>query len=209
MNSKEIDWIAVRRELSLGATMEAVGRKYGIKPSRISMRSHREGWGIKKLRQVMMGKDEGEIEAEIERVKASMKAMRKPLIREKDLEIEGVAKSVQAEVQELGRTMISGSLRVRLGFTRLLERALGYLESKSGAELAASAKALTALGQLAERVYRWDKEPPLPDPRMVPAVNISLIRTSPARLREMAKAKSGVAQAEAGWVGGQSREASG
>src|SRR5271165_1875495 len=162
MKKPTINWSAIRREVSTGESYKVVGERYGVKPSRISMKAHRENWQIRELRK-MIGK------------------------AGPAWQTEAVVKSVEAEVESLGKTMMTGSLRVRLALTRVLERALSYLEKKGDAELAAETKAIAALGQVAERVYRWDKEPPPPDPRVTPAINLALIHTAPTELRRLAK----------------------
>jgi hypothetical protein len=173
MKRPKINWSAIRREVSTGESYKVVGERYGVKPSRISMKAHRERWEIRELRK-MMGKAGPAWQTET------------------------VIKNIEAEVESLGKTMMTGSLRVRLALTRLLERALHYLETKGDAELAAETKAIAALGQVAERVYRWDKEPPPPDPRVTPAINLALVHTSPAEMRAMAKARKAEPAKDAG-----------
>ena len=86
MKKPTINWSAIRREVSTGESYKVVGERYGVKPSRISMKAHRERWEIRQLRK-MMGKAGPAWQTET------------------------VIKSIEAEVESLGKTMMTGSLR--------------------------------------------------------------------------------------------------
>jgi hypothetical protein len=92
-----------------------------------------------------------------------------------------------------------------------VERVLRELRESEGIGALTKSRCLAALAQVCERVHGWSSEPSSQELGRLKsaAVNLTLIRTSPEELRLMAKRKRVVEEAEAGGVGGQSREASG
>lgn len=162
---KEINWDAIKREVMNGEPMRSVARRHGIKSSRLYMRSQRENWRVRELRN----------------------GVNLPVRRE----TEELVRAVHTEVVAIGTRMSKLSLKCRLGLAEAAERALEGLREMDSMGLVASHKCLASMSLVCERVFQWDREPAPIDSESTKhhAINLALIRTEPAQLRAMALEK--------------------
>jgi hypothetical protein len=179
----KVNWHQVRSELLKGMTVGELSALYGIAEQTIWNRAHTEKWEL------------GKAKAAILREVAEGKEGRE----------------IEVEVERLGGRMMASSLRSKVMMAEEVEWILRRLREAGGMNELTKSRCLAALAQVCEKVHRWSSEPSSEELSRLKtaAVNLTLIRTPPERLRQMAKAKSSVAQAEAGGIGGESREASG
>jgi hypothetical protein len=160
----EETWAKIRGEIVRGTLIGEVAREYGVSVASITMRASRGKWGIRALR---------------EKEKGKQMALG-----------EEAAREIELELDEIGAGLRRSNIRTKKAIAEELERILKELK-EVGTELglASRARCLAAVTSVSERLHRWREEPVAEDPRVVPMVNLRLIKTSPAQLQAMAKAR--------------------
>jgi hypothetical protein len=159
---EKIDWEAVKAAVVGGETIRGVAARYGLKASRVSMRSTRGNW-------------KRELSEE-----------------DKQLEVrrEAVAREIEIEIEEIGERLRRRGLRTKTAIAEQIEKLMGELK-EAGPEmgLMTRSRCLANLASVCQKLYRWGEEPLPEDPRVTPAVNLALIHTSPEQLRALAHLK--------------------
>jgi hypothetical protein len=157
-------WGRIREKISRGALIKEAAEEYGVSVASITMRASREGWQIQQMR---------------DRQKGKHLALGEEVAREIELELDG-----------LGARLRGANLRSKLEIAGLTERLLKELK-EAGAEmgLMTRSRCLAHVASVCEKLYRWREEPLPEDPKIVPAINLRLIRTTPEQLRQAMLAK--------------------
>jgi hypothetical protein len=167
----KIDWECIKAAIVGGEPFRAVAERHGIKASRISMRSTREGWRIGEMRGI----------AGVPATVPGQEEWRKS----------AALVEVREEVGKHRASQFSASLAAKGSSARILERVLRYAESLPVEEILKKHQAIGGLIRAAGMLFRWQaEEPPTTEGRLnVAAVNLELIRTSPEQLRRMKEAR--------------------
>jgi phosphoglycolate phosphatase-like HAD superfamily hydrolase len=159
---ENIDWESIKAAVVAGESFRAVAQRYGLKVSRISMRSTRGKW-------------KRELNEEDKQM-----ALRR----------EEVAREIELELDEIGGRLRRSGLRSKTAIAEQIEKLLKELK-EAGSELGlmTRSRCLANVASVCEKLHRWREEPVAEDPRTVPMVNLRLIRTSPQELRALARLK--------------------
>jgi hypothetical protein len=163
----KIDWEGIKAAIVGGEPFRAVAERHGIKASRISMRSTREGWRIGEMRGIAGVPARAEGQEEWRKSAALVEA--------------------REEVGKHRASQFSASLAAKGSSARLLERVLRYVETLPVEEILARHQAIAGLIRAAGGLFWWQaEEPPTTDGRLIaPAINLALVHTSPEQLRQM------------------------
>jgi hypothetical protein len=158
-----VNWERIRLELLSGATAAAVGARYGIGAQTIRNKASRERWGVTETKVALLSE----------------------LGREK-------AKEIELALDEIGARLKGSSLRARVKMAQQVEEVLTELEEDEGLGAVMKSRCLASLAQVCEKVHRWSSEPTAAEMEgmKTAAINLTLIRTTPAQLRERAHANA-------------------
>jgi hypothetical protein len=158
-----IDWNCVRQELLAGKSVKALAARYGMAEQTIRNRASEERWEVRETRAELL----------------------------KELS-EGKVKQIELALDEIGARLKGSSLRTRVKMAQQAEQILAELEEDEGLGAVMKSRCLASLAQVCEKVHRWSSEPTAAELEgmKTAAVNLTLIRTTPAELRERAHANA-------------------
>jgi hypothetical protein len=160
-------WRSVKADIfEKGMPVEAAAKKHGMVPRGVQARATREGWAISEHRA-------------LERSRAKL-GLAEPLRLERALAL-GQVKEVELELAEHGERLRKCGVRTRLRIAELVEAGLEGLKGARGVSIVAYSRALAALAAVGKIIHGWDREP-VPEP--MGAINLPLMRMTPALLRE-------------------------
>jgi hypothetical protein len=176
-----VNWNRIREELLGGMSVKALAALHGIAEQTIRNKASMEGW-------------------EVMETKAK-------LLRER---WEGKAQEIELAVDQIGSRLKCSSLRTKTKMAEQVEQLLKELEEAEGVGAVMKSRCLASLAQVCEKVHRRSSEPTAAEMEglKTAAVNLTLIRTRPEQLREMAREK-GIKAGKAVEVEGEGVEEAG
>jgi hypothetical protein len=159
-------WEAIRSDIRRGQSIPQVAKKYGMPHTTIYSRAQREKWGIAEMRCIERGR---------RRLgKAPERRLYEALAK---VEV----KEVELELAENGERLRKCGVRTRVRIAEMVEVGLERLSGAVGLSEVCYSRALAALAAVGKIIHGWDREP-VPEP--MGAVNLPLMRMTPAQLRE-------------------------